>query len=91
MSKKVEKNINEDEQIHEKLSVLFTYMEQGFEIRDSNLYENRVTICRGKDLVKFLKDNVDELAKHIMNICKVDIGPKGKNYMQNFYEVYIYK
>ena len=88
MTKKNQKQFTEEEEIYEKLSVLFIYMEQGLEIRDSNLYENRVTICRGKDLVKFMSDNVEEVAKHVLNICKVDIGPKSKNYMQNFYDVY---
>jgi hypothetical protein len=89
MSNKASKHKSEEEEIYEKLSSLFIHMEQGLEIRDSNLYENRVTICRGKDLVSFMKDNVEEVAKHIMTICKVDIGPKGKDYMQNFYNVYI--
>ena len=88
MSKKNDKKLTEEEEIYEKLSVLFIHMEQGLEIRDSNLYDNRVTICRGKDLVKFMKDNADEVAKHLLIICNVDIGPKGKNYMQNFYDVY---
>lgn len=90
MSNKTIKQKPDDEEIYEKLSYLFIHMEEGLEIRDSNLYENRVTICRGKDLVSFMKDNVEEVAKHIMTICQVDIGPKGKNYMQNFYDVYIY-
>ena len=83
--KKEEKS--EEEIIYEKLSSFFIHMEQGLEIRDANLYENRVTICRGKDLVIFMKDNIEEVAKHMLTICKVDIGPKGKNYMQNFYDL----
>lgn len=45
-------------------------------------------VIAGKDLTQILKDNMEEIGEKILEITGTDIGAKGPNALQNFYDVY---
>ncbi len=60
---------------------------KGLEFRESSLGVDRVQYYRGRDLKQIFDANKFEIAEMINKAINKDIGPKGSQSIENFYEL----
>jgi len=71
----------------ELTEICFFLESKGLEYRESSLGNDRVQYYRGRDLKQIFEVNKFKIAEMINIKIKKDIGPKGNQCIENFYEM----
>lgn len=80
----------EEKKMRVQLSQLYLKMEiEGLITKNAGIGDQRVSYCRGKDLLKVFEAMKEEIAKEITEITGEDIGVRGNNALQNFYNIFL--
>lgn len=88
MSKKMNDKIEKIQSNRNGLiEVCFFLESKGLEYRESSIGMDRVQYYRGRDLKQIFEANKPTVAEMINKILNKDIGPKGKESLENFYQM----